>query len=68
MSHITIPTKWVNPIGVMCWVFAFHTSDLGSLPYIGVRSGMVACEAIRMHDQTCERAAVGQSTRMCLPV
>lgn len=46
-EHVTIHTKWVNPIGAMHRVFAFHTSQPGSPPcptihYMGVSSGMVA--------------------------
>lgn len=28
MSHATIPTQWVNPIGVMRRIFAFHARCL----------------------------------------
>ena len=57
-SHVTHPTKWVNPIIAMHRVFAFHAGDQDllaapSVRYVGVKSDG-GRRAIERHRDTCE--------------
>lgn len=59
MSHDTINTKWVNPIGTMHRVFAFDASDRVSLPC------PVVCHSGVKIGNTKRLTSLGEAARSC---